>query len=428
MSEAEQFTESTRLSLRANFSWTFVGNSLFAACQWGMLIVLAKFGSPALVGQFALASAITVPILMLSNMQLRDIQATDARIEYSFGDYVGLRLISTLVALMVILGAIPLLGYQGETALIVAAFGLFKAVEAISDVIFGLLQQQERMDRIAQSLMLKGILSLIALGSGVLLTGSLLWGILGLTLVWILVITLFDRRSVALILGARGVKIALPEPRWEWRTLWSLLQLALPLGIVMMLIALATSIPRFFVERYLGSHILGIFAALTYLQVAGMTVVSALGQSALPRLSQYYTTGERVAFIQLLLRMVGVGLLLGGGGVLLAITAGPLLLTLIYQAEYAAHADFFVWVMVASAIGYLSWLAGEGVKAARYLRIQVLLFAIQVIVLTGMCVWLIPTLGLMGVAIVMITAALIHLLGVVLILVHAIRAMTPASE
>lgn len=263
MSEAEQLTESTRLSLRANFSWTFVGNSLFAACQWGMLIVLAKFGSPALVGQFALASAITVPILMLSNMQLRDIQATDARIEYSFGDYVGLRLLSTLVALLVILGAIPLLGYQGETALVIAAFGLFKGVEAISDVIFGLLQQQERMDRIAQSLMLKGILSLIALGSGVLLTGSLLWGILGLTLVWILVITLFDRRSIALILGTDG---ALPTPRWEWRTLWRLLQLALPLGIVMMLIALATSIPRFFVERYLGSHMLGIFAALTYLQ------------------------------------------------------------------------------------------------------------------------------------------------------------------
>lgn len=159
-----------------------------------------------------------------------------------------------------------------------------------------------------------------------------------------------------------------------------------------------------------------------------MTVVSALGQSALPRLSHYYAAGERGAFLQLLLRMVGIGLLLGGGGILLAMVAGPLLLTLIYQAEYAAHADFFVWVMVASAIGYLSWLAGEGVKAARYLRIQVLLFAIQVIVLTGMCLWLIPTLGLMGVAIVMITAALIHLLGVVLILVHAVRAMTPVSR
>lgn len=427
MDRAEQSVGSTRLSLRANFSWTFVGNSLFAACQWGMLIVLAKFGSPALVGQFALASAITVPVVMLSNMQLRDIQATDARIEYQFGDYVGLRLITTLVALLILLGAIPILGYQGETALVVAAFGLFKAVEAISDVIFGLLQQRERMDRIAQSLMLKGVLSLIALGSGVLLGGSLIWGILGLTVVWVLVITLFDRRSIALILGTRGEKVTLPAPRWEWPTLWSLLQLALPLGMVMMLIALATSIPRFFVERYLGSHVLGIFAALTYLQVAGMTVVSALGQSALPRLSHYYAAGERGAFLQLLLRMLGIGLLLGGGGVILAIVAGPLLLTLIYEAEYAAHADFFVWVMVASAIGYLSWIAGEGVKAARYLRIQVVLFAIQVIVLTGMCIWLIPALGLMGVALVMITAALIHLLGVVLILMHAIRAMTPTA-
>ncbi|NWF78900.1 MAG: oligosaccharide flippase family protein [Chloroflexi bacterium] len=422
---------SARLSLRANFSWTFAGNIVFAACQWGMLIVLAKIGSPELVGQFALASAITVPVLMLTNMQLRDIQATDARREYPFKDYLGLRLLTTMLALLFIAGTVLVLGYRGETALVIMTFGLFKAAEAISDIVFGLLQQHERMDRVAQSLIIKGLLSLIALGSVVYLTGSLFLGVLGLAVAWLAVIVLFDLRSLALILGdtvPTGARI--PRPRWHRPNLLALTRLALPMGLVMMLISLATSIPRFFVGRYLGEHTLGIFAALTYLQVAGMTVVSALGQSALPRLSQHYAAGNRAAFRGLLLRMAAIGLVLGGGGVLVALVAGRLLLELIYQPEYAAYADFFVWVMVAAGITYLSWLLGEGMKAARYLRVQVVLFGVQVIVLTILCIWLIPVYGLVGVAIMMVVAALIHLIGTLLILARATAALPvgPVSE
>ena len=87
-------------SLRANFSWTFVGNVIYAACQWAMLVVLAKLGSPEIVGQFALGLAITAPVIMLTNLQLRAVQATDAKRAYSFGDYLGLRLAVTPLALL----------------------------------------------------------------------------------------------------------------------------------------------------------------------------------------------------------------------------------------------------------------------------------------------------------------------------------------
>ena len=92
------------LSLRSNFSWTFAGNVVYAGCQWGMLMVLAKLGSPEWSGQFALGLAVTAPIIMLTNLQLRAIQATDARREYRFGHYLALRLATTALALLVIAG------------------------------------------------------------------------------------------------------------------------------------------------------------------------------------------------------------------------------------------------------------------------------------------------------------------------------------
>src|SRR5687767_8033419 len=66
-------------SLRRNFSWTLAGNVIYAACQWGILVVLAKLLAPESVGQFVLGVAVASPVFFLANLQLGSIQATDAK-------------------------------------------------------------------------------------------------------------------------------------------------------------------------------------------------------------------------------------------------------------------------------------------------------------------------------------------------------------
>ena len=88
------------------FSWTFAGNVVYSGSQWGMLMVLAKLGSPEMVGQFALGLAVTAPVIMFANLQLRGVQATDARREYRFGHYLALRLFTTALAILVITGIV----------------------------------------------------------------------------------------------------------------------------------------------------------------------------------------------------------------------------------------------------------------------------------------------------------------------------------
>ena len=51
---------------RWNFYWTLGGNVVSAACQWGMLSLIAKLGAKTMVGQFSLALAITTPVVLLS--------------------------------------------------------------------------------------------------------------------------------------------------------------------------------------------------------------------------------------------------------------------------------------------------------------------------------------------------------------------------
>jgi O-antigen/teichoic acid export membrane protein len=424
------------LTLRRNFSWTFTGNLIYAASQWGMLVLLAKLGSPEMVGQFTLGLAVTAPVIMFTNLQLRGVQATDAKGEYVFSDYLGLRLIGTGLALLIIAGITLKAGYRLETSLVILTIAVAKAFESIADVFYGLIQQHERMDRIAISLMIKGPLSLLLLAIGVSLTGSVVGGAIGLAVAWGLVFFGWDIRNGKLLLkhsshqreeedllvaDAEPTKSKNPlYPRWHLKTLSKLVLLALPLGFVMMLISLNTNIPRYFIERYLGERELGIFAAMSYLMVVGSMIVSALAESASPRLAKYYAAGNSTAFRTLLLKLVGVGLMLGTGGVFVAVVAGKPILTLLYKPEYAERADLFAWLMVAAGMLYIASFLGYGMTAARYFQVQMPLFVLVTGSSAIACFWLIPTQGVRGAAIALIVGAIVQAVFSLGVIVYAL--------
>src|SRR5258708_36187253 len=84
------------MSLLGDFTWTLLGNGIFAACQWGIIIVLAKMVNAEAIGQYSLAQAILTPALTLTAFQLRGVVASDVRNEFTNREYFGFR-ISTLV-------------------------------------------------------------------------------------------------------------------------------------------------------------------------------------------------------------------------------------------------------------------------------------------------------------------------------------------
>ncbi len=375
-----------------NFLWTLAGYAVYTGCQWGMLVTLAKLGSAAMVGQFALGLAITAPLLMFANLQLRSVLATDARSEYTFGDYFGLRLCSSLLAL----AALPLIAFLSRVALenypVVMLVGAAKAVESLSDVQYGLLQHNECMRPIALSLVLKGALSLAVFWLTVFCTRSLAWGVAGLFAVWTLGLVFYDMRQ-----ARRHGSI---RPRFRAATLRRLAWQSLPLGVMSMLVSLNTNIPRYFVEGRLGAEALGIFAALTYPLTAGTFVVTALGQAALPVLARHYAFRERLAsaFRVLLLRISGTGLLLGAGGVAVCVIAGRPFLLLLYREEYARHSPVLSWLAVAAAMNYVATFLNAGVTATRNFNALLVPYVLHAALSAMVSAALVPAAGLLGAA------------------------------
>ena len=246
------------LSLRSNFAWMLAGNVVYAVCQWGAIVALAKLGSSFIIGQFSLGVAIATPVLMFTNLHLRAVQATDARRQTPFAEYLRLRTAMTLCGLAVICAIAWFGNYQPQTTLVILAVALAKAIETISDIHYGLFQLNDRLDETGRSMMLRGLLSVFALATGLYLTRNVLWGCVLLALVWLAALLGFDVPR-----GRRFVAQAHQASQRAGRSLrqWKLMRTALPLGIATTLAALNLNMPRYFIHSRLGERSLGIYSA-----------------------------------------------------------------------------------------------------------------------------------------------------------------------
>ncbi|RLE81044.1 MAG: hypothetical protein DRJ51_04625 [Thermoprotei archaeon] len=408
-------------SLQINFLWVATGRAIFAITQWGIISALSKLGTPTLVGEYTLGLAISAPIFMFMSFQLRSVQAIDARGEYSWGHFFNLRCITNVVSVLMIALVSRLMGYSGHLWVIIVAVGGMKFMEYMSDVLYGCMQKHERVDLMAKSLVIRGMGGLAFFVLMFLLCKYLLWAIIGVAAVWLAVFLVFD------LTNAKSLE-SFNLPR-DWSKSWALFRLAFPLGVVMGIVSLNTNIPRYFIERFHGTAMLGYFSALAYIPTAGNIVIVALGQSAIARLARYYVfDNEGKAYVRLLLRLVLLAALIGGAGVAIVWLFGPQILRVVYKADYACYHRELIWLMVSGVIWFVGSMLNQGMTAARQFKIQVLIFLIVLITTVVSSIWCIPKYAIMGAVYVRMISNTVMVIGALLVNIYAIKRKRTSSN
>lgn len=384
-------TRSAIPTLRNNFVWTFAGSVLYAGCQWGMLSAIAKMGSPSIVGQFTLGLAVSAPVFMFTNLQLRAVQATDVNAECGFADYFTLRLLATLGGLIAIAVLLPFVVSSPTVRLVILLVAVSKCIECMSDVTAGLLQREERLKRVAISQIIRGIGSVLVFSLVFAYSRNLALSVVAMSGVWFAVLLLYDVANVKALIGRDEAFF-----RFDRRALSRLTMLGLPLGWVATFASLNVNLPRYFLEHYRGLADQGIYASLAYLVIGVGLIVHALTQSVTTRLAFLFTSGNLKQFASTLTKLSMLGVLIAAVGVPLTFLIGRPLLTLLYSREYGGHVGLMALLVGIAGLSTIGSFLFCGLTAARAFRAQVPVYLAAVLVVTLASMLLVPRYGLMG--------------------------------
>jgi len=385
------------LSLRKNFSWTLAGSLVASGCQWSMLIIMAKLLPIEQVGHYALALAITTPAIMFSMLQLRAVQVTDVQNQCQFGDYFGVRLITNLIASLVVIAILFLFieKYDTEVYIIIIIVLFNKIIEATSDICYGLMQKHERLDKASQSMVYRNIGAMVLLSLVLYFTRSLAISLLTVGAWWLLVLFFFDRKNCKFF--ARFL------PRFDIKTIFTIVWLGLPLGIARGLISLTGSTPRYFIETHLGFESLGVFAAMAYVVTGANRCVESLGYSAAAPLAKKFVN-DRSSYIALMSKIVAIASSMALFAILFCIFFGKQFLAVVYKQDYAQYPDVFVWLMGIAGGNMICSMLQNGITAAKRFKSQVPLNIFTLLICFIGCYYFVPNYGMKGAAWAMLSA------------------------
>lgn len=388
------------------------GNIIYAGAQFIIVILLNKFGSPEIVGQYSLGLAVTAPIFMLSHLHLRSVLIVDTSGKYVFGDFIGLRLLTTAVAFTFTVGFIIVSSFDWNTVLVIFFISLYRIVESVSDILLGIIQKQERLDQISISRAAKGLSSILIFTLVFIPTQSLNLSLIVMIIGWLAITIGYDARI------ARALTTLVPI--FNKRSLWQLLIVSSPLGVVLALMSLNTNIPLYAISYFKGDYDLGIYASLSYMIVACNVVVTALGEAITPRLARWHAGGMHQEFNSLLGRMIAVGVGISAIACVIGWMFGQQLLTLLYSPDVAREIGLFRWLLVSTLLVFVSSYLWYAITATGKYKAQIPLFLCTVITNGLACLVFVPQYGMIGAAIGASLGLFVQMLGSVVVLSYVI--------
>lgn len=353
---------------RQSMSWgvifNLVGTGSFAFIQLGVLVLIERLRGTEEMGRYSTAVAIVGPLYLQSLFQLRILQLTDGKNETDPSTFWSFRLVTSFsLGVMCLLLSCFL---AQEYAPIVAALGLVRAFDAMSDLFQGEFQKRERMDCAALFMTTRSVFYGLAILLGITLFESSLGGVALAAIVSSVLFFLFEIPFYKQHFHRLGERM----PRWVFhrKTMTRLILTTFPLSILATCNGLQLGLPRIVVSHLIDTRHAGVFTALSFPALAGGLLVAALLQTSLPRLSRIIAVENDQAVHRFLKRVILVCLTISVLNVVVMSICGNQIVRLLFSASYESYHSVILLMACGQSCLLLGLPAGLWLRASRKFR------------------------------------------------------------
>ena len=374
---------------KRDYIWNTLGQALWGALFPLLTIVATQLAGAEEAGRFNLAFTIATLLLFLGNYGVRTYQVSDIDEMESFDAYQIQRFMTCALMLASGTAYAVLRHYDTTMALITAgAFG-YRAIDALSDVYEGRLQQMDKLYLSGFSCALRSVVPFTVFTAFLLITKSLPMASIGLAAAELAVMLL-----VTLPLALLETPVSRKPERLE---VLEIFRECFPSFAAMFLFNLIETMPKFAMEGVLPYEDQVYFSALYFPAQEVLMVVGFIYKPQLVRLASIWQdTNKRHRFDLIVLAMLATCAFVAFGTTAFMAVVGIPLTGILYATNFEPFRQAQYLMLVAGGLAAACDFLFQILTVLRQQGTATRLFVAAFAVVTAASMGLVRTMGFMG--------------------------------
>lgn len=357
------------IQFRKNFIWNILGTGFNAFNSLFFMIAVTRINGVDNAGIFTIAFSTACIIYIIGVYAGRIYQVTEPDKSITDKEYIINRIITTVSMLILVILFSVIRGYDIFKSTVFLLLTTYKALEAFSDVIYGILQKNEKLDIAGKSLFFKSLISVIAFVAIDLITKNMIVSIISIILVSLLILIFYDLKN-----GIKYVDLKLPVKKENIIKIFKAGFFTFAISFLGMYVLNA---PKYAIDSYLENNYQTIFGII----VMPATVIGLVAQFLIhPYLNQIVALYEEKNLkglnklaLKLIMYILGVGVISS----ILAYFLGTQVLGLIYGLDLSAYRLGLLIIIIASTLYTIGVIYSSILTAVRETFSQFIIYIIM---------------------------------------------------
>lgn len=179
-----------------NFIWNIIGTSFNSFNSLFFLIIVTWINGAQDAGIFVIGSAISLILYTIGEYSGRICQVTDSQNKITDKDYIFNRFITSALVIIIGIFIVVIRKYNLYKSSIIISLCIFRALEAFSEILYGIMQKYGALYKAGQSYTIKSGLGLLIFLIIDKLTHNLFFTCISLSGIYILTIIFFDLNNI----------------------------------------------------------------------------------------------------------------------------------------------------------------------------------------------------------------------------------------
>lgn len=228
---------------KKDYIWNSIGSFLQSAISPILLIIITRLNGVGDSGLFSFAMSLSVVFWAISLWGGRTYQVSDVKKEFSSGDYIVVRFISSLIVAVFSISFCVLSGYDLIKTELIMVLVSFKILESIADSMYGVLQIHNRLYIVGISLTMKSVFGFMLFTLIDILTKNIIYGALSIFIVNIAVVIFYDIPWMKHVESVGLTKKNIMQAG-------KIMKKTAEVFVVVFLTMFSLNIPRYFLDKY----------------------------------------------------------------------------------------------------------------------------------------------------------------------------------